>query len=284
MAHLDDTLYSMLNNQQDRYLILKGSLYDSNYKAIKGYLGQTDLSDKDLARVVMFITKLQLSAIRTYTIAMEDTIVVQRNLYPNSKLYRLVERCLGAFPYLSMRDTRYEVYFKFDRMEYYVRDSACYFEGILSFYRNLRCEIYKIYNKLEETYPTLEGVDREDLITFANGYLIRLLQSYILGTKSYLTVDYSILRGFLLEEEISLLTKKLVESGVVSIAEKRSSGFQGTDAYKSTYLYLELDITKGRYATKADTKGINPIYQFFKEQGTIENEALLNQLKIEELG
>lgn len=271
MSKMSEMFYKMLNKEQDRYIEMKCDLYTDNFNKISGYINKEGFSTKDIARAALILTKIQLSAIRMYTIDPKDVIVVPRQLYPNSKMYTILKLAEGAFPYLNIVDTRYEVYFKLIRVR-------INFSEILDYYIRLRHKVYTMYSKMEGTFKVLEGVDRRGIITFSNGYLFRLLEDYILGTKSYCDIDYSALALFLSEGEIETLRVKLLETDILGVAEVRTS--KGT---LENYLHLEPNTSKSKYKSYAGTELCNSLYLYIKKEKLL-SDVLLDQLFTEELG
>lgn len=268
MSKMSEMFYKMLNKEQDRYIAMKCDLYTDNFNKISGHINKEGFSTKDIARAALILTKIQLSAIRMYIIDPKDVIVVPRQLYPNSKMYTLLKLAEGAFPYLTIVDTRYEVYFKLIRVR-------INFSEILDYYIRLRHKVYTMYSKMEGTFKVLEGVDRRGVITFSNGYLFHLLEDYVLGTKSYCDIDYSALALFLSEGEIETLRLKLLETNILGVAEVRGT--------LEKYLHLEPNISKSKYKSYAGTEACNSLYLHIKKEKLL-SDVLLDQLFTEELG
>ena len=278
MSKVSDMLFEMLNLEQKAYLSMKCTLYQDNWERLCSCMDSKKgdyvlrYKDKDKARAALYMTKVQLSALRVREITGQDKIVVTRTLYPNSKMFSILRDFIEAFPFTKIHSDNSEVYFEFTNIKQT-------FPDILDYKEMLRYRISGTYRSLEQNFSKLEGIDREDLVAFANGYLIRLLMHYIYGTASSVDIPYNTLRKFLLPEEVTLLSDSLVANDILDSARVQRISPATDDAY----LHLEIDDSKSMYRrTLSGTGDINLII-YIKENKLLQDEILIDELSTGDL-
>lgn len=223
--------------------------------------------DKDKARVALYMTKVQLSALRVREITGQDKIVVTRTLYHNSKMYSILHDFIEAFPFTKMHSDNSEVYFEFTSVKQA-------FPDILDYKETLRYRISGTYRSIEQKFSKLRGIDREDLLVFANGYLMKLLFNYVYGTDSSIDIPYNTLRRFLLPEELTLLNDSLVANDILETAEVRRISPATDDAY----LHLVIDESRGIYKRSMNDSGDSNLIIYIKENKLLQDDILIDEL------
>lgn len=278
MSKVSDMLFEMLNLEQKAYLSMKCTLYKDNWERLCSCMDSKKgdyvlrYKDKDKARAALYMTKVQLSALRVREITGQDKIVVTRTLYPNSKMFSILRDFIEAFPFTKMHSDNSEVYFEFTNIKQT-------FPDILDYKEMLRYRISGTYRSLEQNFLRLEGIDREDLVAFANGYLIKLLMHYIYGTASSIDIPYNTLRKFLLPEEVTLLSDSLVANDILD-----SAGVQRiSPAVDDAYLHLEIDDSKSMYRRTLSGSGDINLIIYIKENKLLQDEILIDELSTGDL-
>ena len=278
MSEISDMLFDMLSLEQKTFLSMKCTLYQDNWERLCSCMDSKKgdyvlrYKDKDKARAALYMTKVQLSTLRVREITGQDKIVVTRTLYHNSKMFSILRDFIEAFPFTKIHSDNSEVYFEFTNIKQT-------FPDILDYKEMLRYRISGTYRSLEQNFSKLEGVDREDLVAFANGYLTKLLMCYIYGTASSIDIPYNTLRKFLLPEEVTLLSDSLVANDILNSARVQRISPATDDAY----LHLEIDDSRSIYRrTLSGSDDINLII-YIKENKLLQEEILIDELSTGDL-
>ena len=96
MSEVSDTLFDMLSLEQKTFLSMKCTLYQDNWERLCSYMDSVkddavlQYRDRDKARAALYMTKVQLSALRVHDITNQDRVVITRVLYSNSKMYHIL--------------------------------------------------------------------------------------------------------------------------------------------------------------------------------------------------
>lgn len=273
MSEVSDMLFDMLSLEQKTFLSMKCTLYQDNWEKLCSYMDNVkdgavlQYRDKDKARAALYMTKVQLSALRVYDITNQDRVVITRVLYPNSKMYHILHDYIDAFPFVKMYSDSAEVYFDFTSVKQAFPDILDYKEMLR--YRVLNAS----YKCIEQIFSPLRGTN---LIDFSNGYLCKLLLHYVYGTATSMDIPYNTLMQFFSPEEVLLLllSDRLKNAEIFEVVDIRRI----SPAVKETYLHLEINTSRSIYrGTLSSSGGINLIV-YIKENKLLQEEILIDEL------
>ena len=278
MSEVSDTLFDMLSLEQKTFLSMKCTLYQGNWERLCSYMDNVkddavlQYRDKDKARAALYMTKVQLSALRVHDITNQDRVVITRVLYSNSKMYHILYDYIDAFPFVKMYSDSAEVYFDFTSIKQA-------FPDILDYKEMLRYRVLSAsYKCIEQLFSPLSGTN---LIVFLNGYLCKLLLHYVYGTATSIDIPYNTLMQFFSSEEVLLLllSDRLKAAEIFEVVDIRRI----SPAVKETYLHLDINTSRSIYrGTLSSSGGINLIV-YIKENKLLQEEILIDELSTGDL-